>query len=169
MKTQTVRVRVNVLGIRLIGFVSLPPGEFSRFSDVLNGDEPYILIRSQEPTPEAREAPSLPSPVTISRTTSASRAVRKESISYVEALTEPAFQRTSPQGAFEAVRVSLKNPAVTLLGELFVPKDMAAIDVFNSARRFINLRNVEFCDSDEAYDFLAVGKAQAYSIELVLL
>ena len=43
--TKIVRVRANVSGERLIGYVPLPPGEFSRLSDVLNGTEPYILIR----------------------------------------------------------------------------------------------------------------------------
>ena len=152
--TQIVRVRVNISGIRLIGFVSLPPsGEFSRFSDVLNSAEPYILIRDQEGSPEPGESPS--------------RAVLKDSITYVEALVEPGFQRRrSPQGTFEAVAVSLKKPVVTLSGELFVPQHLTALDVFNDGRRFINLRNVEIRDSAEAYDFLAVGKAQTYLIEL---
>ena len=150
--TQIVRVRVNVSGFRLIGFVSLPPGEFSRFSDVLNGAEPYFLIRDQEEPPEPGGG--------------ASRALLKDSITYVEALAEPGFERRSPQGTFEAVTVSLKKPAVTLSGELFVPQHVTAIDVFNDGRRFINLRNVGFCDSAEAYDFLAVGKAQAYLIKL---
>ena len=149
--TQIVRVRVNISGIRLIGFVSLPPpGEFSRFSDVLNSAEPYILIR--EGSPESGDGPS--------------QAVLKDSITYVEALVEPDFQRRSPQGTFETVAVSLKKPVVTLSGELFVPQHVTALDVFNDGRRFINLRNVEFRDSAEAYDFLAVGKAQAYLIEL---
>ena len=151
--TQIVRVRVNISGIRLIGFVSLPPsGEFSRFSDALNSAEPYILIRDQEGSPEPGESPS--------------RAVLKDSITYVEALVEPGFQRRSPQGTFEAVAVSFKKPVVTLSGELFVPQHLTALDVFNDGRRFINLRNVEFRDSAEAYDFLAVGKAQTYLIEL---
>lgn len=41
--TKIVRVRANVSGERLIGYVPLPPGEFSRFSDVLNGAEPHIF------------------------------------------------------------------------------------------------------------------------------
>ncbi len=55
---------------------------------------------------------------------------------------------------------------MTLSGELFVPQHLTAIDVFNDARRFINLRNIEFRDSVESYDFLAVAKAQAHLIEL---
>ena len=150
--TQIVRIRVNVSGIRLIGFVSLPPGEFSRFSDVLNSAEPYILIRGEDEPREPGEH--------------SSRAVLKDSITYVEALAEPGFKRRSLQGAFQAVTVSLKKPATTLSGELFVSQDMTAIDVVNDGRRFINLRNVRFRDSVEAYDFLAVGKPQAHLIEL---
>ena len=81
-------------------------------------------------------------------------------------MVEPGFQRRSPQGTFEAVENSLKKPVVTLSGELFVPQHVTALDVFNDGRRFINLRNVEFRDSAEPYDFLAVGKAQTYLIEL---
>ncbi len=148
--TRIVRIRVNVSGIRFIGFVPLPPGEFSRFSDVLNSAEPYILIQDQEAPPgEGR-----------------SRAILKDSITYVEALVEPDFQRRSPQGTFETVAVSLMKPAMTLSGELFVSQNMTAIDVFNDGRRFINLRNVRFRESAEAYEFLAVGKAQAYLTEL---
>ena len=150
--TKVVRVRLNVSGKRLIGYVPLPPGEFSRFSDTLNSSEPYILIRD-------REGP-------LESGTGLSRAVLKDSISYVEALAEPGFQRKSPQGAFRAVTLSLRDTAVTLVGELFVPQPGSTMDVFNDPRRFINLRNVRFLDSVEAYDFLAVGKAQAHFIEL---
>ena len=75
--TRIVRARVNVSGTRLIGYVPLPPGEFSRFSDVLNGSEPYILIRDQEAPPEPGKG--------------LSRAILKDAISYVEALVEPGF------------------------------------------------------------------------------
>ena len=151
-KTRVVRVRLNVSGKRLIGYVPLPPGEFSRFSDVLNNAEPYILIRDdQEPGAAG---------------TGLSRAILKDSISYVEALVEPGFQRKSPQGAFRTVTLGLSDTAVTLVGELFVPRAGTVIDVCNDARRFINLRNVRFRDSVEAYGFLAVGKAQAHIIEL---
>jgi hypothetical protein len=118
----------------------------------LNSVKPYILIRDREGSPEPGDGPS--------------QAVLKGSITYVEALGWPGFQRRSSQGTFEAVAVSLKKPVVTLSGELFVPQHVTALDVFNDGRRFINLRNVEFRDSAEAYDFLAVGKAQAYLIEL---
>ena len=80
--TRIVRVRINVSGKRLIGYVPLPPGEFSRLSDVLNGSEPYILIRDEE-APSARQ----------------SRAILKDAISYVEAVVEPGFHRKSPQVA----------------------------------------------------------------------
>ena len=150
--TKIVRVRVNISGKRLIGYVSLPPGEFSRCSDVLNGSEPYILIQDQEVPPETGKG--------------LFRAISKASISYVEVLTEPGFQRKSPQGAFQAITLRLKEPAVTISGELFVPQPGTAMDVFNDARRFINLQNVGFRGSVEAYGFLAVGKAQAYFIEL---
>ena len=150
--TRIVRARVNVSGTRLIGYVPLPPGEFSRFSDVLNGSEPYILIRDQEAPPEPGKG--------------LSRAILKDAISYVEALVEPGFQRKSPQGAFRAITLSLAEPAVTIFGELFVPQLGTVMDVFNDGRRFVNLRNVRFRDSVEAYGFLAVGKAQAHFIEL---
>jgi hypothetical protein len=65
--TKIVRVRLNVSGKRLIGYVPLPPGEFSRFSDVLNSAEPYILIRDQEQAPEPGQGTS--------------RAILKDSIS----------------------------------------------------------------------------------------
>ena len=81
-------------------------------------------------------------------------------------MAEPGFQRKSPQGAFQAVTVTLREASVTLVGELFVPQPGTTMDVFNDARRFINLRNVRFRDSVEAYGFLAVGKAQAHFIEL---
>ena len=149
--TKIVRVRLNVSGKRLIGYVPLPPGEFSRFSDVLNGAAPYILIRDQ----------AVPEPGT-----GASRAILKNSISYVEALAEPDFQRQSPQGAFQPIALSLTEPTVTIEGELFVPQSGTVMDVLNDARRFINLRNVNFRDSVEAYGFLAVGKAQAHLIVL---
>ena len=45
---------------------------------------------------------------------------------------------------------------MTLMGDLFVPQQATAMDVFNDDRRFINLRNVGFRDSVEAYGFLAV-------------
>jgi len=150
--TKIVRVRANVSGERLIGYVPLPPGEFSRLSDVLNGTEPYILIRDYETVP----APGK----------DLSRAILKDAISYIEALVEPGFQRKLPAGAFQAITLSLKEPAVTLMGELFVPQQATAMDVFNDDRRFINLRNVGFRDSVETYGFLAVGKTQAHSIEL---
>ena len=151
--TKFVRVRVNVSGKRLIGHVPLPPGEFSRFSDVLNGSEPYMLIRDQQAVPREPGKGS-------------SRAILKDAISYVEALAEPRFQRQAPQGAFEKVALSLKEPAVTIEGELFVPQSGTVLGVLNDARRFINLRHVGFRDSAEAYRFLAVGKAQAHRIEL---
>ncbi len=151
--TKFVRVRLNVSGKRLIGHVPLPPGEFSRFSDVLNSAEPYILMRGEDESLEHGEGPS--------------QAVQKDSITYVEALAEPGYQRRSSQGAFEAITISLKKPAVTLSGELFVPHQMTAIDVFNDGHRFVNLRSVRFRESPEAYDFLAVGKSQAYLIDLV--
>ena len=147
---KVVRVRVNVSGKRLIGYVPLPPGEFSRFSDVLNGAGPYILIRDLEAPP-----------------TGLSQAVLKDAISYVETLVEPGFQRKTPQGGFEAITLSLGEPAVTLSGELFVQQPGNVMDVFNDGRRFMNLRNVRFRDSVEAYGFLAVGKAQGHMIELV--
>ncbi len=149
---KVVKVRLNVSGQRLIGWVPLPPGEFSRFSDVLNGSEPYILIRDQEAPPEPGKGQS--------------QAILKDSISYVEALAEPGFQRLTPQGEFQAITLRLKEPAVTLEGELFVPQPGTVMDVFNDARRFLNLRNVEFRDSVEFYGFLAVGKAHAQFIEL---
>jgi len=149
---KVVKVRLNVSGLRLIGYVPLPPGEFSRFSDVLNGSEPYILIRDEEVPPETGKGPS--------------RVILKDSISYVEALAEPGFQRLTPQGEFHAITLRLKEPAVTLEGELFVPQPGTVMDVFNDARRFINLRNVDFRDSVEAYDFLVVGKVHAQFIEL---
>ena len=150
--TRVVRVRINASGKRLIGYVPLPPGEFSRLSDVLNGAEPYILIRDQE-------APSVPGK-------GQSRAILKDTISYVEVVVEPGFQRKSPKGVFEAVTLSLREPAVTVSGELFVPQPATVMDVINDSRRFINLRNVGFRNSVEAYGFLAVGKAQAHLIEL---
>ena len=55
---------------------------------------------------------------------------------------------------------------MTIEGELFVLRPGTVMDVFNDARRFINLRNVRFRDSVESYGFLAVGKAQAHLIEL---
>ena len=55
---------------------------------------------------------------------------------------------------------------MTIFGELFVPQLGTVMDVFNDGRRFVNLRNVRFRDSVEAYGFLAVGKAQAHFIEL---
>jgi len=64
------------------------------------------------------------------------------------------------------VTLSLREPAVTVFGELFVPQSATVMDVLNDGRRFINLRNVGFRDSVEAYGFLAVGKAQAHFIEL---
>ena len=149
---KVVRVRVNVSGKRFIGFVPLPPGEFSRFSDVLNGAEPYLLLRDQEAPPELG--------------TGLSQAVLKDAISYVETLVEPGFQRKAPQGGFQAITLSLGERAVTLSGELFVPLPGTVTEVFNDSRRFMNLRNVGFPDSVEAYGFLAVGKAQAHIIEL---
>jgi hypothetical protein len=118
----------------------------------LNSAEPYILIRDQEQAPEPGKGTS--------------RAILKDSISYVEALVEPGFQRQSPQGGFQSITLSLAEPAVTIEGELFVLRPGTVMDVFNDARRFINLRNVRFRDSVEAYGFLAVGKAQAHLIEL---
>ena len=150
--TKIVRVRANVSGERLIGYVPLPPGKFSRLSDVLNGSEPYILIRDHETPPQPGNG--------------LSRAILKDAISYIEALVEPSFQRKLPQGAFQAITLSLKEPAVIMMGELFVPQQRTVMDVFNDDRRFINLRNVGFRDSVEAYGFLAVGKTQAHFIEL---
>ncbi len=62
--------------------------------------------------------------------------------------------------------LSLREPAVAVSGELFVPQPATVMDVINDSRRFINLRNVGFRNSVEAYSFLAVGKAQAQLIEL---
>ena len=82
--TKIVRVRANVSGERLIGYVPLPPGEFSRLSDVLNGTEPYILIRDYETVPEPGK--------------DLSRANLKDAISFIEALVEPGFQRKLSEG-----------------------------------------------------------------------
>jgi hypothetical protein len=141
---RVVKVRINASGRRLIGYVTLPPDEGTRFSDLLNGPEAYMLVRTEPPEESTGEEDSV--------------AVRKDSISYIEALDEPATQMRPLQGSFRRVTVELDEPAVAIEGELFVGADRELVGVFNDARRFISLRDVRVVDSIEAYHYLALGK-----------
>ena len=54
----------------------------------------------------------------------------------------------------------MAHPVKALRGELFVAASADVMDVLNDARPFMNVRNVRFIDSMEAYESLAVGKQQ---------
>jgi hypothetical protein len=152
-KRRFVKVRINATGKRLIGYVDLLAPtypvdrrtEHPRISDVLNGPDFFLLIQEEE-EPSALENDDF-------------RAIPKDALSYVEALDEP---ENPPalclEGTLRKVTVELERPAMSLQGELFVPYDCKTSDVLNDPRRFISLRNVQFLDSVERYDYLAVAK-----------
>ena len=137
---QSVRIRTNVSGERLIGFVHLPLGRVSRLSDVLNAPEPFLHVQLVDDT--------------------AAVAIRKTSISYIEAFEEPPTERRVPLGTFHSVVAEFGSPVLALKGELFVAATANLLDVLNDPRPFVNLRNVVGIDSVEHYKFLAVGKHQ---------
>ena len=141
-----VKVRVNASGKRAIGYVDLP-AEHQRISDILNGPEDYLMLRQEE-----RPLPSDERGIV---------AIFNEAISYVEALEEPERSKSlRREGKFHPVTAELKEPAVTIQAELFVPENGTIRAVLNGPRRFINLRNVRFINSIEKYGYLAVGKKQ---------
>ena len=149
---RVLRVRVSASEKRLIGYVDLPADVSSRFSDLLNGPEAYLVIRQQ-----ASED--------LTADEGKAQAILKDSIRYIEALEEPTTERRSMPGMFYTVTAELKEPTVVVEGELFVAEGRDIMDVVNDPRRFISLRNVRVLDSVEKYAYLAVGKKQAHFIE----
>ncbi len=141
---RAVKVRLNASGTRLIGYVQLRPHE-NRISDRLNDGDAFFVLD----TPDSVEGGAQ------------CVAVFKDAVSYVEALEEPErLHRRRIAGDFHWVTVELIRPKATLMGELFVPRGAAVTDGLNDCRRFINLKNVTFSDSNEQYGFLALGKSQ---------
>ena len=65
---------------------------------------------------------------------------------------------------FHSVTVEFPHLVKALQGELFVAASADVMDVLNDARPFMNVRNVRFIDSVEAYEFLAVGKQQTHML-----
>ena len=137
---RSVRIRTNVSGERLIGVVDLPSEPGSRLSDLLNAPEPFLHVQLVDDT--------------------AAVAIRKTSISYIEALEEPPMSGHVPLGTFHSVVAEFSPPVQPLRGELFVAATANLLDVLNDPRPFVNLRNVVVIDSFEHYKFLAVGKHQ---------
>jgi hypothetical protein len=146
-----VRVRVNVSGARLIGYVQLPAE--LRISDWLNGPEPFLLVSDDDPS-------------LSDQVKTRSRAVLKQSISYLGAVEEPTNSVKRPNGSFQQVSIDLRNPRRTVQGELFVPEGRTVAAVLNETRGFISLRHVIMPDSVEKYPYLAVRLEAASLIAL---
>ena len=128
-KSRFVKVRVNASGRRIIGIIVVPPPHF-RVSDYLNSHDDFLLVKQE-----------------------------KAAISYLEALEEGEDSGSRPKsGAFHPVTITMKNHAGTIEGELFIPEGDSLVGTLNRIRRFVNLRKVEFVNSPERYDFLAVCK-----------
>lgn len=144
MSARVVKVRLNASGTRMIGFVDLPPDD-SRVSDLLNDPDEFFIVRGEGSR----------------RTDGGFQAIRKDAISYIEAIEEP----TNPpslrsRGVLQAVTIVLEQPKVVMMGQIFVPEKVQLIRAVNDARRFLNLTNVRFENSPEKYDYLAVAKRQ---------
>ena len=61
------------------------------------------------------------------------------------------------------------GPPATLRGELFVPtQDNWVTVLLEGLRRFINLVNVEFVNSVERYEYLAISKSHVVVAEDVV-
>ncbi len=149
-----VKVRINASGKRIIGYVELYAKDarttHPRISDILNSAEPFLLIREEED-----------SSVDEGRF----QAIPKDSLSYVEALDEPenpSWLRI--EGTLRPITVELREPAATLRGELFVPTEDNWVTVLLDGLTFINLVNVEFVNSVERYEYLAISKSHAEEV-----
>lgn len=141
-QTRKVRVRVNALGTRLIGAISVPPPHF-RVSDYLNSHEEFLLVDQDG--------------IEI--------LVAKDAISYLEALEEGSDKGSRPsKGDFQPVTAVLRERIGTLAGEIFIPDGSTLQAALNRSRRFIKLRNVRFVNLPEHYNFLAIGKNALVSI-----
>lgn len=133
-----VKVRINAAGKRIIGILAIPP-PYSRVSDFLNSHDDFLLIKQEHDA----------------------FAIAKDAISYLEALSEGKDTGSRPTtGTFHSVTAALKDRTGTLDGEMFVPEGADLMSTLGKIRRFINLRNVNFVDSPEHYDFLAIGKQE---------
>jgi hypothetical protein len=140
-----VRIRVNAVGGRHIGYVHLPP-EHHRFSDILNDGSRFLLMH------DAVEGNC--------------RAILKEAVSYAEAIEEPARPPWSgTPGAFRKIGIILSRPRTSLSAEVFVASGLRIMDVLNDDRPFCNLRDAVFQKSVERYGFLALGKRQILSVD----
>ena len=147
--TRTVHLRINVGGRRVIGFVDLPPAVTARSSGILNDTDRYLTVHLDAPS-DAGER------VTI--------AVNKEAISYVEVVGEPTAKSWVIPGTFCPVVIELHQPDMMVRGELFVLADTEVVAVLNDDRRFMSVRNAQVVGSQEAYAFLAIGKAQTRAV-----
>ena len=146
LRVVKIRVRMNVSGKRIIGYVDLPAA-YDRTSDMLSGPDLFILVRPEKNL-AAVKADSF-------------HIIQKEAISYVEALEEPKHSETSLlQGRFQPVIAELKEPTVHIKAEIFVPQGSSVLSVLNDKRSFINLCKVRFENSVEQYHYLGVGKKQ---------
>ncbi len=146
-----IRVRMNVSGKRIIGYVDLPAA-YDRTSDMLSGPDLFILVRPERNLSELKA--------------DSSHLIQKEAISYVEALEEPKHSETSLlQGRFQPVIAELKEPTVHIKAEIFVPQGSSVLSVLNDKRSFINLCKVHFENSVEQYNYLGVGKKQIIQLK----
>jgi hypothetical protein len=154
-----VKLRINASGKRIIGFTELyardPRTRHPRISDILNSAEPFLLIREEED-----------SSVDEGRF----QAIPKDSLSYVEVLDEPENpSRLCIEGTLRPITVELREPPATLRGQLFVPsQDNWVTVLLDGLRPFINLVNVEFVNSVERYEYLAISKSDVVVAEDVV-
>ena len=145
---RSLRVRVNVGGQRIVGWVDLPETRLSRCSDVLNDADPYLTVRRDvEPGHGADTT-----------------AVNKASISYVEVANDQTARRWVIPGTFQPVVIEVSTPEVVFRGELFVLADTTVVDVLNDGRRFISLRNAQLNGGHEPYEYLGVGKCRTRAV-----
>ena len=120
---------------------------------MLNGPEPFLLVSDDDPSlPDQAETPS--------------KAVLKQSISYLEALEEPVNHVERLNGSFQQIRIDLPDQCGIVQGELFVPEGRTVAAVLNATRGFISLRHVMMLDSVEEYAYLAVRRDAAYLVAL---
>jgi hypothetical protein len=141
-----VKVRINASGRRLIGCIELPEGN-CRISDILNSPDPCVLLTPSEPPASARDE--------------SGQIIFKDAITYLEAVEEPKNEVPAPEGAFRPVVAELREPeAQQMIAEIFVPEGSSLRDLFSDPRPFISLRNVQFINFVERYNFLAVSKRQ---------
>ncbi|MEK6777200.1 MAG: hypothetical protein AABY87_10000 [bacterium] len=146
LRVVKIRVRMNVSGKRVIGYVDLPQS-YDRTSDLLNGPDMFILVRPEKQSSENKGE--------------SSQIIQKGAISYLEALEEPKHAETAlQQGRFQPVAAEFKEPTVLIKAEIFVPQGSSVLSVLNDERGFINLCKVRFESSVEQYSYIAVGKKQ---------